>query len=167
MGVSGSGKSTVGALLAERLNCDFVDGDALHPAANIAKMAAGSALTDDDRQPWLARVGAKLAHAADSRNGMVIACSALRRTYRDAIIRAAPGARFAHLDGAPTLITTRMSTRTDHYMPPSLLDSQVFTLEPLEPDELGVAVTIDHAPAEIVADIIDRLGIQARPTAPQ
>jgi len=150
MGVSGSGKSTVGALLAERLGVPFVDGDALHPATNVAKMAAGIPLTDDDRWPWLDAVGERLAHSP-----VVVACSALRRAYRDRLRAAAPGARFVLLDGTRELLAERMHERTasqpDHFMPLALLDSQLATLELPEPDEHVLVYDI-AAPALAIAD---------------
>ena len=143
MGVSGSGKSTIGAALATRLGIRFEDADDLHPAANVAKMAAGIALTDDDRAPWLALVGAELAAAS---GGLVIACSALKRVYREAILAAAPATRFVFLDGSRGLLESRMRHRHGHFMPASLLDSQLATLEPLAADEPGVTVSLDADP---------------------
>ncbi|MFF1877785.1 gluconokinase [Leifsonia sp. NPDC058230] len=149
MGVSGSGKSTVGVLLAERLGVPFVDGDDLHPDANVAKMASGIPLDDDDRWPWLANVGRTLAAAAGS--GMVVACSALKREYRAAILAEAPDALFVELDGGRDLVQQRIGSRRDHFMPAALLDSQLATLQPLASDEPGVRVPIDGTPAEIAA----------------
>ena len=138
MGVSGSGKSTVGTALAELLGLGFVDADDLHPASNVAKMAAGTPLTDDDRWPWLDVVGERL---AESSTGLVIACSALRRSYRDAIRDRAPDTRFVLLTVDHDALQHRLEHRPGHFMPPSLLDSQLATLEPLEPDENGVTVS--------------------------
>ena len=138
MGVSGAGKSTVGIALAGLLELQFVDADDLHPPANVAKMAAGTPLTDADRWPWLALVGEALAAAASE--GLVIACSALRRSYRDAIRVAAPTARFVHLAVPRPALDARVVNRPGHFMPASLLDSQLETLEPLEPDEAGFAL---------------------------
>lgn len=138
MGVSGSGKSTVGAALAHRLGAPFVDADALHPAANIAKMAAGQPLDDHDRYPWLARVGEWLA----SHPGGVASCSALKRSYRDQLRAHCPGAAFLHLIGSPELLARRLSTRVDHFMPAALLRSQLDTLEPLGADEAGATVDV-------------------------
>ncbi|OBG71706.1 MULTISPECIES: gluconokinase [unclassified Mycobacterium] len=138
MGVSGSGKSTVGAALAHRLGAPFVDADALHPAANIAKMAAGQPLDDHDRYPWLARVGEWLA----SHPGGVASCSALKRSYRDQLRAHCPGAAFLHLTGSPELLARRLSTRVDHFMPAALLRSQLDTLEPLGADEAGATVDV-------------------------
>lgn len=148
MGVSGSGKSTVGALLATKLGLRFEDADDLHPAANVAKMAAGVPLTDEDRWPWLATVGHEL-HAASS-TGLVVACSALRRGYRDAILAEAPAVRFVYLHGSRALLAKRIGHREGHFMPAALLESQLATLEPLAIDEPGVSVGIEGQPSEIV-----------------
>ena len=151
MGVSGSGKSTVGAGIADALGLRFVDGDALHSPENVARMAAGSALRDEDRWPWLDRIGACLADARSAPGGVAIACSALKRSYRDRIRAAAPGVRFVFLDGPAELIAARMAGRSDHYMPPTLLASQLRTLEPPGDDEAD-ALRFDIAvpAAEIV-----------------
>ena len=141
MGVSGSGKTTVGIALAAALDVPFRDADDLHPAANVAKMAAGIALTDDDRMPWLALVGAELAAAP---GGLVIACSALKKVYRRAILAAAPAVRFVFLDGSRGLLESRVQFRQGHFMPAALLDSQLATLEPLAPEEPGVRVSLDE-----------------------
>ncbi len=130
MGVSGCGKTTVGALLAARLGAAFVDADALHPAGNVAKMAAGQPLTDADRWPWLDLAAAALRDRAP----VVMACSALRRAYRDRL-RAAGGVCFLHLAAPQPVIAARMATRHGHFMPPSLLASQYATLEPPGPEE--------------------------------
>lgn len=147
MGVAGSGKSTVGALLAERLGVPFVDGDALHPPANVAKMAAGVPLDDDDRAPWLDAVGARLAQGR-----VVIACSALRRAYRDRLRDAAPATRFVLLHGTRELLASRLQSRVDHFMPAALLDSQLATLELPTPGEEVRVYDIALPPAEIAAD---------------
>lgn len=156
MGVSATGKSTVGRLLAGRLGVGFADADDLHPPANVAKMEAGIPLTDADRGPWLEAVGAALAASAGA--GLVMACSALKRSYRSAILGSAPGVSFVELDGDRALLERRMSARHGHFMPLSLLDSQLQTLEPLEPDEPGFRVDIAPAPAQIVEEIVSRLG---------
>lgn len=147
MGVSAAGKSTVSRLLAERLGMDFLDADDLHPASNRAKMSSGTPLTDEDRMPWLDRVGEEL--ALRSVSGAVIACSALRRVYRDRIRARVPGAVFVHLHGSDSLLAERAAGRTDHFMPPSLLRSQIDTLEALEPDEIGVTIDVAPAPEQI------------------
>jgi gluconokinase len=149
MGVTGSGKTTVGAALAQRLQVPFADADDFHPAANVAKMSAGIPLDDDDRLPWLRTVGAWLAdHTA---SGAVIGCSALKRWYRDLLREAAPGQFFVHLAGTPEVIARRVAGRPGHFMPASLVKSQFDTLEPLGPDERGVTLDLDLPVDDIVA----------------
>ena len=160
MGVSGCGKSTVGALLARELGAVFFDGDSLHPAANVEKMAAGIPLNDHDRRPWLEEVGRRFAAAGDS--PLVIACSALKRSYRDLIRTGAADATFVHLHGTAELLAARMSARSGHFMPPSLLASQLQTLEVLEADESGVVLDVADAPARLAAQAAQWL---ARPLA--
>lgn len=155
MGVSACGKSTVGGRLARHLSVPFLDGDSLHPVENTAKMTAGVPLTDDDRRLWLDAVGRRFAEAVDS--GLVVACSALRRAYRDRLRAAAPGIRFVHLDGPDALLAERAAARSHEFMPASLLASQLATLERLGADEDGIVVSIDAAPDDIVAEIIERL----------
>ena len=157
MGVSGVGKSTVGALLARRLGVPFTDGDDLHPSANVEKMESGVPLDDDDRRPWLERVGATLAEATTDGTGLVVACSALKRAYRDMIRARAPQVRFVHLEGTREVLAARTEERTGHFMPTSLLDSQLATLEALGPDEPGIVVDIDRPVGEIVSDAVSRL----------
>ncbi|OMC52733.1 gluconate kinase [Mycobacterium sp. IS-836] len=147
MGVSGSGKSTVGSALAQRLRVPFVDADTVHPKANVVKMTAGEPLTDDDRYPWLERVGQWL---AGHRDGGVVSCSALKRRYRDRLRAHCPGVEFLHLNGSPEVVNRRMSARTGHFMPPALLRSQFDILEPLGADERGVTVDIEHGVGTIV-----------------
>lgn len=159
MGVSGSGKSTVGEQLAARLGVPFVDGDALHPPANVAKMASGIPLTDDDRIPWLREVGRVLEDTAPG--GVVVACSALKRAYRDLIRSEAPGAVFAELDGSRELLATRMAARPGHFMPVSLLDSQLATLQPLQDDERGMRLDVARPPQELVDAIAAELAAPA------
>lgn len=154
MGVSAAGKSTVGIALADVLDVPFIDADGLHPDANRAKMSSGVPLTDDDRWPWLDAVGERFGSADD---GLVIACSALRRAYRDHIRAAAPGVVFVHLHGSRELLLERAQARTDHFMPATLFDSQLGTLEDLESDEASMVVIVDRAPEEIVREVIDRL----------
>jgi gluconokinase len=147
MGVSGSGKSTVGGLLAERLGVPYAEADDFHPAANIAKMSAGHPLDDADRAPWLDAIAGWTAERGD--RGGVVSCSALRRRYRDRLRRDAPDLFFLHLAGPPELIASRLAARTRHFMPSGLLASQFETLEPLEPDESGAVVPIDGGPQQI------------------
>ncbi len=162
MGVSGSGKSVVGAGFAAAINGTYVDGDDLHPPENVTKMADGVPLTDADRWPWLARVAAVL---RDHDAPIVVGCSALKRIYRDAIRNGVGGpVRFLHLVGSRGLIEGRMAARTGHYMPLSLLDSQFAALEPPGPDEDAVTVDIDRTVAEIVAAMVKMGGW--RPTLP-
>ena len=137
MGVSGSGKSTVGAALARRLRVPFVDADSLHPPANIAKMTAGEPLDDGDRYPWLEKVGEWL---AGHRDGGVVSCSALKRKYRDQLRAHCPRVEFLYLSASPELIAARLAARSGHFMPAALLQSQLDALEPLGADEAGVTV---------------------------
>lgn len=153
MGVSGSGKSTVGAALAQRLRVPFADADDFHPPANIAKMTAGHALDDDDRYPWLEAIGQWLAEHGD---GGVISCSALKRKYRDQLRRHCAQAEFLHLSGSAEVIARRQASRPGHFMPASLLASQFDTLEPLEADEHGVSVDVDQNIDSIVQSYISR-----------
>jgi gluconokinase len=146
MGVSGSGKSTIGAQLAQALALPFGDADAFHPPANVRKMSAGTPLTDEDRWPWLDALGAWLAAQT---GGGVIACSALKRAYRDRLRGAVPGLRILHLAGQPALITARQAAREGHFMPPSLMASQFATLEPPAPDEAALVLDIT-APPEVL-----------------
>ncbi|MCV7424478.1 gluconokinase [Mycobacterium yunnanensis] len=151
MGVSGSGKSTVGAALAQRLRVPFADADDFHPAANIAKMTAGHALDDDDRRPWLDTIGTWLADHAD---GGVMSCSALKRAYRDQLREHLADVEFLHLAGTPEVIGRRQASRPGHFMPASLLASQFATLEPLAPDERGVHVDVDQDIDSIVNEYV-------------
>ncbi len=160
MGVSGCGKTTIGDLIARRLNVPFLDGDSLHPVENVAKMAAGTPLTDDDRWPWLATVGSTLGNAGAG--GLVLACSALKRSYRDAILALAPGTVFLHLHGSRDVLGARLEGRSGHFMPPALLDSQLATLEPLAADEAGVVVDIAGAVDQVVADALAGITAVAR-----
>ncbi|MDB2407159.1 gluconokinase [Jannaschia sp.] len=152
MGVSGCGKSTIAELFAERRGLRFLDGDSLHPQANIDKMSRGEALDDDDRWPWLDKVGARLSEEID-----VIACSALKRVYRDRIAEAAPGVTFLFLDGSKEVLSERMGQRKGHFMPNDLLDSQLATLERPAEDERAIRVDIDRTPDEIVDLFLERL----------
>lgn len=147
MGVAGTGKTTIGPLLAARFDVPYAEADDFHPQANIDKMTAGTPLTDDDRRPWLDAIGAWAHERAEL--GGVVSCSALKRSYRDRLRAAAPGVVFVHLTGDRALIEDRMSHRQGHFMPTALLDSQFATLQPLEPDEAGVAVDVAGSPEEI------------------
>ena len=155
MGVSGSGKSTVGELLATTLVVPFADADDLHSEANVQKMAAGHPLDDGDRWPWLQRVGEELRLAGPT--GLVMACSALKRAYRDVISDAAPRTQFVFLDGARAVLEQRLENRHGHFMPADLLDSQFATLQRLARDEPGFTVSFEQTPGEIVADIRSKL----------
>ena len=152
MGVSGSGKSTVGAALAQRLRVPFADADDFHPPANIAKMTAGQPLDDDDRYPWLEAIGEWLAKHCG--NGGVMSCSALKRKYRDQLRRHCEGVEFLHLAGTPEVIGRRQASRPGHFMPASLLASQFATLEPLGPDESGIAIDVDQDIDSIVDNYV-------------
>lgn len=151
MGVSGSGKSTVGQVLAAATAVPYIEGDRFHPAANVAKMSAGIALDDADRADWLLALQAEIGRTD---GGLVLACSALKRQYRDQLRLADPALRFAHLSGERALIAGRMRERVDHYMPLSLLDSQLRDLQPLQEDEAGITLDIAQAPARLVAQIL-------------
>jgi len=155
MGVSGSGKSTVGAALAARLGLRFIEGDAFHPARNVDKMSAGLPLDDDDRAGWLQALAAEIRSAREQDQGLVLSCSALKRRYRDLLRLADPALRFAHLSGPRALIAERMAGRNGHYMPPALLDSQLRDLEPLQEDEAGLRLDITLAHTALVDRIID------------
>ncbi|MDA2892143.1 gluconokinase [Mycolicibacterium sp. BiH015] len=151
MGVSGSGKSTVGAALAQRLRVPFADADDFHPPENIAKMTAGHPLDDADRYPWLEAIGDWLAQHPD---GGVMSCSALKRVYRDQLRQHRADIEFLHLAGSPETIGRRQASRPGHFMPAALLASQFETLEPLEPDERGVAIDVDQSIDSIVDSYI-------------
>ena len=154
MGVSGAGKSTVGALLAHRLGLPYADGDDFHSQANKQKLSSGVPLDDRDRAPWLAEVGAWLA----AQGAAVVACSALKRSYRAQLLAAAPRAQFVYLRGERALLERRVKARTHHFMPVSLLDSQLATLEPLEADEPGFTLELgDDTPQQLVEQATARL----------
>lgn len=151
MGVSGSGKSTVGTALAQRLRVPFADADSLHPQTNIAKMTAGEPLDDEDRYPWLDNVGEWLAAHG---NGGVVSCSALKRSYRDRLRTHCPRAEFLYLHGSAELIARRIAARAGHFMPAALLQSQFDALEPLADDERGYTVDVSHDVDAIVDGFI-------------
>ncbi|HLU95663.1 MAG TPA: gluconokinase [Thermobifida alba] len=152
MGVSGSGKTTVARGVSRRLGIAFADADDFHPEANVAKMANGVPLTDADRLPWLRSLAAWIGEHEERGESSVLACSALRRSYRDILRGGAPGVFFVHLHGPAELIGERLRRRRDHFMPPGLLDSQFAALEPLGPDEAGVVLDVAAAPEELVAE---------------
>jgi gluconokinase len=165
MGVAGTGKSKVAATLAERLGWDLGEGDDLHPAANVAKMASGQPLTDEDRWPWLDEVASWIDHHVATGQPGIMTCSALKKAYRDRL--RGPGVAFAHLNGTRELLAARLAARRDHYMPGSLLDSQLEALQPLEADESGIVVELDSkSPDQEAEEIIRRLGISAQPSRP-
>ena len=159
MGVAGTGKSTVGAALAHALGLAFVEGDAYHPATNVQRMAAGIPLTDADRAPWLNALAARLRAAEQAGTGLVMACSALKRSYREVLRAAATGVTFIYLCGDRGLVAERIAQRHAHFMPPSLLDSQLAALEPPTPDEGAWACDIALGPGDIVASLVERIAI--------
>jgi gluconokinase len=148
MGVSGSGKTTVGTALAEQLGVEYAEADTFHPRANIDKMTAGHALTDEDRAPWLESIAEWIRQHQET--GGVVTSSALKRRYRD-VLRTGGRIWFVHLDGDRAVLAERMKTRTGHFMPVSLLDSQLADLEPLQPDEPGRVFDIADSPTDIIA----------------
>jgi gluconokinase len=156
MGVSGVGKTSVAAEIVARTGWAFVEGDDLHPEANRAKMAAGTPLDDDDRWPWLRRVAAWIGEQEAAGRDAVVPCSALKRSYRDLLRDGHPSVRFVHLLAPPELIKTRVDSRRGHYMPPSLLASQLATLEPLAPDEPGFDVETTGSPTDVAAAVLTR-----------
>lgn len=157
MGVSGSGKSTIGEKLAERLSWRYEDGDRFHPASNVAKMSAGHPLTDEDRRPWLQAIADEIDRACAAGRHAVIACSALKRAYRDVLLHGRSDVRIVFLDGTQALIAGRLAQRKDHFMPPGLLDSQFRTLEPPGASENPVTVSIDASVEAVVDDIVRQL----------
>jgi gluconokinase len=157
MGVAGSGKSTIGETLAGRIGWRFEDGDRFHPASNVAKMSAGVPLTDDDRWPWLQAIADEIDRLCAAGERAVVACSALRRVYRDVLIHGRNDVRLVYLDGSQQLIADRLNRRKGHFMPPDLLASQFKTLEPPERDERPITVPIDASVEAIVDDIVGQL----------
>lgn len=158
MGVSGSGKTTVGEALAARLGWRFVEGDSFHPPENVAKMSAGIPLDDNDREPWLRALAAEIAKDEAAGSPSVVGCSALKRSYRDILRTGAPRVCFVHVHGDHTVLADRLSHRAGHFFPASLLDTQLATLEPLGPDEDGVVVDVALPTAEQVDLAIQGLG---------
>lgn len=165
MGVAGTGKSTVAGLLAERLNWEFQEGDALHPPANVAKMSSGMPLTDEDRWPWLDAIAAWIKEKSRRGEPGILTCSALKRSYRDRL--RGPNVIFVFLNGSREVIAARMAGRADHFMPPALLDSQFAALEPPTADENVLEINLATTPAEEVAEVLRALEgrIQSQPDA--
>jgi gluconokinase len=159
MGVSGSGKTTLARRIARQLGWDLLEGDEVHPRANVEKMAAGVPLTDSDRRPWLDAIGAWMDDRAAAGTSGVVTCSALRRSYRDLLRENRPGVRFCHVTADPELLARRVEGRRGHYMPSSLLPSQLATLEPLAADEPGVTVSTGGSARATLADALRRLGL--------
>jgi gluconokinase len=154
MGVAGAGKTTVGSILAQRIGVEFVEGDAYHPPENVRRMAAGIPLTDADRAGWLEALAARLRVALEGGSGLVMSCSALKRSYRDVLRAAAPDVRFIFLDGPRALIAERLASRRGHYMPAALLDSQFATLERPGADEHVRVCSVTEPPDAIVAALM-------------
>ena len=157
MGVAGSGKSTIGEALAARLGWRYEDGDAFHPASNVAKMSAGQPLTDEDRWPWLKAIADEIDRLSASHERAVVACSALRRIYRDILVHGRHDIGIVYLEGTQALIGDRLGHRKGHFMPPGMLASQFKTLEPPTPDEHPITVSIDASVEAIVDDIVTQL----------
>ena len=167
MGVSGSGKSTVAEGIATTMGWDFAEGDDLHPRANVEKMANGQPLTDEDRWPWLQLIGDWISEQVSRGESAVVACSALRRAYRDVLREGRPAVRFCHVDADAEVIGKRMERRAGHYMPASLLASQLVTLEELGDDEPGVIVSNDGSPQEVLDRALRALGlVEESPSGP-
>jgi gluconokinase len=159
MGVSGSGKSTIAEKLAQRLGWTYEDGDRFHPASNVAKMSAGHPLTDEDRWPWLQAIADEIDRACKAGEHVVIACSALKRSYRDVLVHGRRDVRIVYLNGTQELIAGRLAARKGHFMPPGLLASQFKTLESPGPDENPVIVSINASVEEIVDDTVSQMGL--------
>ena len=160
MGVSGCGKSTVGEALAASLGWRYLEGDCLHPPENVARMAAGVPLTDEDRQGWLQAIGTELAQAAAQGQGLIATCSALKRRYRDLLRACEPALRFVHLHGSHEVLAERLAARKGHYMPASLLQSQLGALEPPGADEAALTLPVGDAPVQIVEGVVQWLHAQ-------
>lgn len=159
MGVAGCGKTTVGERLAQALGATFIEGDAFHPPANVARMAAGIALTDADRQGWLETLAEQLGTARKAQRRVVLGCSALKRRYRDTLRSGAPDLCLVHLSGSRELLAKRLAERRGHYMPATLLDSQLATLEPPGPDEHAITLDIGAATETLVQEALARLQV--------
>lgn len=165
MGVAGSGKTTLATLLQERLGWPYAEADEFHPQANIDKMSAGTPLDDEDRWPWLAAIRDWLTAQTDAGLSSIVTCSALKTTYRD-VLRSAEGrVHFVHLTAAPDLLEQRMSGRSGHFMPPTLLPSQLQTLQPLTAEEDGITIVVDVPPDEVADRTIEAFGLRAADAA--
>jgi gluconokinase len=164
MGVTGSGKTSAARELTGQLGWEYIDGDDLHPEANVAKMAGGTPLDDEDRWPWLRRIAEVIGEHEAAGISLVITCSALKRSYRDLLRDGHPSVWFAHVDVTREVLAQRLAERQGHFMPPSLLDSQLATLEPLGEDEPGDVIAGDAPLAESVAEVLTELRAE-RPTA--
>jgi gluconokinase len=157
MGVSGSGKTTIGAMLAGRLGWTYAEADDFHPPANVEKMRSGHPLDDDDRWPWLRTIAGWIGEREAAGQGAVVTCSALKRAYRELLRDGHPSVHFVHVAVSLPVLRERLGSRQGHYMPASLLDSQLATLEPLEPDEPGFAAAGDESPDEVADQIVSEL----------
>ena len=164
MGVSGCGKTTLGEALAKAWDCEFVEGDRYHSPENVARMAAGIALTDEWRRDWLLTLADMLGQAYAQQRSMVLSCSALKRSYRDRLRAGDAQALFVHLEGSQSVIAARIAQRTHLYMPASLLDSQFAALQPPEPDEQALSLSVQQPPADLIQNIAHHLQAQACPT---
>jgi gluconokinase len=164
MGVSGSGKSTIAAALAARLEWTFEDGDRFHPPSNVAKMSAGHPLADEDRWPWLQAIADEIDRVCEAGGHVVMACSALKRVYREILVHGRNDIRIVFLDGSQSLIADRLARRKGHFMPPGLLDSQFKTLEPPQADERPFTVSIDAPVEAVVGNIVAQVTTEVRTT---
>ncbi len=162
MGVSGAGKSTVASRLADRLRRPLVEGDSLHPPSNIEKMSRGTPLGDEDRLPWLKAVASRIAAARHARQPIIVTCSALKRSYRSTLADGHGDVGFVYLQGAKELIAQRLAARTNHFMPPGLLDSQFAALQEPSPDEPSIVIPIDATPDDIVNSIVEKFTAETR-----
>jgi len=166
MGVSGAGKTTTALELRRLLGWDYAEGDDFHPAANVAKMHAGHPLDDEDRWPWLRTLAAWIGTHEETGQPAIMTCSALKRAYRDLLRDGHPSVFFVHVSGSAELLHERVEHRTGHYMPPSLLDSQLKTLEPLEADEPGIRVAADGTPEVVAERVLEALRAAGHPVEP-
>jgi len=163
MGVSGAGKSTIGTRLAKALHSIYLEGDSFHPPRNVAKMHAGTPLTDEDRLPWLKAIAARIDEARKSGESLVVTCSALKRSYRDILADGHSDVGFVFLKGSKDLIAERLEHRKGHFMPPQLLDSQFAALQEPTADEPAIVVPVDATPDDIAESIVGKFMMDARP----